>query len=163
MKTWDDNDPQTTPPEPPAISNMMDKVTIDPRWLLLILQWFKALLSTTQHHSLQIPLTLPCGAHSGGDTSYVPQLFFMRRKLSGPKAKRTQLWKDKRAPRSMAMCLGRGGKCCHFSVHRQRSLFCLPTKNPTFSITLKCKLCLNSVSKKKKINVRSGHLRSKCG
>lgn len=92
-----------------------------------------------------------------GDTSNVPQLFFMRRKLSGPKAKGTRLWKDKRDVRSVAMRLACGGKWCNFSVHGQRSFFFgLPQKNPTYFTTLKCNLCGYSVWKQADL------LRSKC-
>lgn len=120
------------PAEPEAISSKMDKVTIDPRLLASphppVIQSFAvdytAPLST-------YPFNPAMRGTQRGDTSNVAQLFFMRRKLSGPKPKGTGLGKDKRE-RSVAMRLGCGGKWWHFSVHRQRSFFCLPLKNQTY-------------------------------
>lgn len=128
-KTWDDNDPQTrwtwghfqqdgqgynrpplASPRPPVIQSF----AVD----------YTAPLST-------YPFNPAMRGTQRGDTSNVAQLFFMRRKLSGPKPKGTGLGKDKRDTRSVAMRLGCGGKWCHFSVHRQRSFFCLPLKNLT--------------------------------
>lgn len=144
-KTWDVNDPHSRwtwghfqqdgqgynrPPLASPLSLVIQGCAVD----------YTASLST-------YPFNPAMQGTQRGDTSNVPQLFFMRRKLSGPKAKGTRLWKDKRDTRRVAMRLGCGGKWCHFSVHRKRHFFFpFATENPNFFHYIKMQLvCILSM------------------
>lgn len=136
------------PAEPEAISSKMDKVTIDPRLLLLILQWFRALLSTTQHRSLHIPLTLPCGAHSGG-TPAMWRNYFSCAESSVVQNQREQdsgKIRDTRAAWPCVLGVVESGGTSVFTG-RGLSSVCHWKTELTYIITLKCKMCVSSVRK----------------
>lgn len=65
MKTWDYNDPPNLW-HLRASSISRTRLQQTSCLFLLILQWFRALLLTTQRYSRHIPLTPPCKAHSRG-------------------------------------------------------------------------------------------------
>lgn len=135
------------PAEPEAISSKMDKVTIDPRLLLLILQWFRALLSTTQHRSLHIPLTPACGAHSG-ETPAMWRNYFSCAESSLVQKQREQESGKIRETRAEWPCVSGVVESGATSVFTGRGLSSVcHWKNQTYFITLKCKMCVSSVWK----------------